>query len=125
MGRTSVRRIENLGIMDITTEHAERIVTVILKGRLDAATSSAVEEHLLGLISKGGQRVLIDMADLEYISSVGLRVFICAGKHAQASNGRLAMCALTPDIAKVFAIAGFKMLFPVFPTRTDALSELS
>jgi anti-anti-sigma factor len=110
--------------MDITTEYVESVVTVVLKGRLDAATSKTVEEHLLGLISKGGQRVLIDMAHLEYISSVGLRVLISAGKHAQASQGKLAMCALTPQIAQVFAIAGFKGLFPMFPTRSDALNEL-
>ena len=111
--------------MDITTEQAGSVITVSLKGRLDAATSKSVEEHLLSIISKGEQKLLIDLGSLEYISSVGLRVLMVAGKHAKATNGRIAMCSLQPGIAQVFMIAGFSTLFPVFDTRTEAMTGLA
>ena len=111
--------------MDITTEQAGTVVTVALSGRLDAATSKSVEEHLLDAIAKGAQGLVIDLQRLDYISSVGLRVFIVAGKRMKATNGRLVVCALKPEIAQVFTIAGFMNLFPIFGTRSEAVSHFS
>ncbi len=110
--------------MDITNEQADGVTTVALKGRLDAATARSVEEHLVGLIARGDRKLTIDLEKLAYISSAGLRVFIVAGKQMKASNGRIAICALSPDVAQIFTIAGFTTLFPLFRTRTEAISHL-
>lgn len=109
--------------MDITHEQAGGVTTVALNGRLDAATSKAVEDHLLDLIAKGDTRLVMDLEKLAYISSAGLRVFIVAGKQIKASDGGFAICALTPAVAEVFTISGLTRLFPIFRTRTEAVSH--
>ena len=111
--------------MDITTEQQGKVVIASLRGRLDAATSRTVEERLQELCSAPDQTLLIDMSELAYISSVGLRVLLTAGKQAKAAGGRIVICAMPPSVAQLFAIAGFNTLFPVYATRADAAKALS
>jgi len=102
-----------------------QIVTVGLKGRLDAATSKSVEDQLLQLIEQGERRMVMDFGELHYISSVGLRVLILVAKRLKQVNGRIVMCSLSDQIKEVFAIAGFGSLFAVFDTRDQAVAGMT
>lgn len=110
--------------MEITQEKIGTITTVMLKGRMDAGTSKSVEDHLLKLIDAGEHRLVVDFAQLDYISSVGLRVLILASKKVKPLQGTIAICALQPTIKQVFEVAGFTTIFKVYPTRDDAVAGL-
>jgi anti-sigma B factor antagonist len=111
--------------MDITEDRSPNAVTLILSGRLDGTSSSAFESRVLGYIEAGDTRLIIDMAELAYISSVGLRVFLVAAKRLKPVDGRLALCALRPSIAQVFEIAGFSSMFTITDTRDEAEAAVS
>lgn len=111
--------------MQIVEEKVETVLTVALKGRLDATTSKAVEERLLGLIESGENRLVVDLAQLDYISSVGLRVLMLAAKRLRTANGAIVVCALQPTIQQVFEIAGFTTIFRVFPNRGAAVAAIA
>jgi anti-anti-sigma factor len=110
--------------MEITQEKIGTITTVTLKGRMDAGTSKSVEDHLLKLIDGGEHRLVVDFAQLDYISSVGLRVLILASKKVKPLQGSIVVCALQPTIKQVFEVAGFTTIFKVYPTRDDAVAGL-
>ena len=95
------------------------------KGRLDSSTGPALEAELIAIIESGIRRLLLDFSELLYISSAGLRVILLAAKRMKASNGRLALCSLNPQIAEVFDISGFSRILDIHPTRDAALSALS
>jgi anti-anti-sigma factor len=101
------------------------VLAVALKGRLDAATSKAVEERLLALIESGEVRVVVDLEQLQYISSVGLRVLMLAAKRLRTANGAIVVCALQPTVQQVFEIAGFTGIFRSFPSREAAVAAIS
>jgi anti-anti-sigma factor len=111
--------------MDIQEEQTGDILTVALTGRLDAATSKGVEDHLLARIDGGARTLVLDLAGLDYISSVGLRVFVVAAKRLKAGGGSIVVCALKPSIQQVFEIAGFTKLFPAYDSRAAAISGLA
>jgi stage II sporulation protein AA (anti-sigma F factor antagonist) len=108
--------------MQISEVKVEQALVVGLKGRLDQATSKSVEDHLLKHIDAGERRIVLDLSELEFVSSIGLRVFMLVTKRLKVAKGTIAFCALTPPIAQVFEIAGFLSLMPVFPTRDDAVN---
>jgi anti-anti-sigma factor len=108
--------------MEITSEKIGAVFAIQLAGRLDAQTSKAVEEQLLSLI-EGGERILVlDLSQLDYISSVGLRVFMLTAKRLKSVNGRMTMCALPPAVQQIFDIAGFSSMFRIFPTQAEAVA---
>ena len=111
--------------MEIAEERAGNVLIVAFKGRLDASSSSVAEKRLLDRIAAGEHRLVIDLADLDYVSSVGLRVLLLAAKRIKAVQGQIAVCALKPTIATIFDIAGFATLFRIHATREEAVCDLS
>jgi anti-anti-sigma factor len=111
--------------MDISEDKTETVMTVGLKGRLDALSAKTVEERILKLIGAGEHKLVIDLGEVGYISSIGLRVLLIAAKRLKTAKGQIAICAMQPPIKKVFDIAGFTALFKIFPTREEAVRALA
>src|SRR5262245_19856760 len=99
--------------MEITERRTADIVTLSLSGRLDTTTAKAFEETILGQIESGDRRFIIDVAQLDYVSSAGLRVFLLAGKRLDSANGKMVLCALKDPVKEVFDIAGFSSIFSI------------
>lgn len=88
-----------------TTETKPRIFTIRLTGSLDNTTSPDLESKIVYLTREGGARIItLDMAGLEFLSSMGVRVVFKAKKELAAVNGELLMVNLQPQITKVFEI---------------------
>ena len=111
--------------MEIVEEKLGFVMALALRGRLDATSSKAFEDRLLALIDAGESRLILDLEQLAYVSSVGLRVLILAAKRLKTTNGAIVVCSLQPTIQQVFEIAGFTTLFAVYGTRDDALAAVN
>ncbi len=94
-------------------------------GRIDSVNGPAFERDVLQQIDGGQRRLLLDFADLVYISSAGLRIVLLAAKRMKSAGGRLVLCSLNPQIAEVFEISGFNRILDIHPSRDAALSILS
>ena len=110
--------------MEITETKAADVMTIALKGRLDAATSKTTEDRILKTIESGERRLVLDLGGLSYVSSVGLRVLMVTAKRMKSVQGKLAVCSLQPSVKEVFEIAGFLTIFRVFETCAQASKEL-
>ena len=69
--------------------------------------------------------MILDFSGVEYISSVGLRVLMIAAKQMRARGARIAVAALQPVVAEIFAISRFDSVLDVYPTVRDAIAKLS
>jgi anti-anti-sigma factor len=101
-------------------------VTVISpSGRIDVASSEDFSAQLTAALSRGGVLV-VDMAAVEYISSVGLRALMVASKQVKASPGcQLAVASLQPVVEEIFAISRFNLVVQIFATPRDAVAALA
>ena len=94
--------------MDLTTtvtideEHA--MARIALDGALHTDTAPAFEQRLDDVLAKGLALNVLDMKDLDYISSAGLRVIFKGAKQCAAAGTRLAAANRKPHIDKVFEI---------------------
>jgi anti-anti-sigma factor len=110
--------------MDITEEKASDVVTLHLSGKLDGTTATAFADKMFAQIESGERRIVIDLAQLDYISSAGLRAIVLASKRLNSANGKMVFCALKDPVREVFDIAGFSSLFSVYRSLDDATSSL-
>jgi len=94
--------------MELTTtvaiDEENSVARVALAGALNTDTAPAFEQRLQGVIDGGHQLTVLDMKDLDYISSAGLRVIFKAAKQTQSAGRRLAAANRKPHIDKVFEI---------------------
>jgi stage II sporulation protein AA (anti-sigma F factor antagonist) len=104
---------------------ARDICVVRPEGRLDSANGSAFQKELLDLIEEGTGKLLLDLSELQYISSAGLRVVLIAAERMKSSGGRIALCSLNRHVNDVFEISGFSAILEIFPSYDDAAARLS
>ena len=88
----------------ITLDEANSVARVALDGALNTDTAPDFEQRLQEVIDGAYQLTVLDMRDLEYISSAGLRVIFKAAKQTKAAGHRLAAANRKPHIDKVFEI---------------------
>ena len=99
------------------------IMVCAIIGRLDAVSAESTSSDLLSLIAScDSGKVLLDLAKLEYVSSLGLRVFVQAAKQLNGSGGTLKLCSATPPIQKVLEISALDSLLDLRDDVADALS---
>jgi anti-anti-sigma factor len=114
--------------MQLAAKRFADTVAVFPTGRIDHASAdafkAALAPHLAGVAS-GRDRAVIDLAGVEYISSVGLRVLMLASKQVKAQGGVLAVADLQPVVREIFEISRFNLVFPVYRTVRDALAAVS
>ena len=93
--------------MEVKIEKDSDPVKVNLVGRLDTNTFGQFEAALNELFEKGKYNIVIDLKDLEYVSSSGLRVFLGAQKKVSASSGNMVIKNVNDTIMEVFEMTGF------------------
>jgi anti-anti-sigma factor len=76
-----------------------------------------IRERLSDVIEKGAVRMLIDLHQVEYISSAGFWSLLVAGRNIKARNGSLVLCGMREDVRRLFDLSGFAEMFRICPTR--------
>ena len=82
---------------------------VVVSGRLDAAQAARAQKFLDAV----GDSCVVDMADLEYISSAGLGVLLSTHKRLMAGQMALELVNVNPHIQDIFRYSGFDKLFVI------------
>ena len=114
--------------MELSASQLGSIRVLTVRGRLDHAHAKAFESALVAHLAQcgpGGNALVLDFANVVYISSVGLRVLLLAAKQVKAQNGRIAIAALTPVVTEVFQVSHFNLVLKVFPDVTAAAAALA
>ncbi len=109
--------------MEIATKDHDQVKIVYIPGQMDTNTSPDVQNQLTQLINAGATRMLINLEDLNYISSAGLRVLLSTAKQLKSCSGELRICSLNEMAQEVFDISGFNNILNVFKTEEDALTD--
>lgn len=116
------RRSRPGGAMLVREYEAGGVSVLQISGRLDAATVVEVDGRLVAA-SALNRPLVIDLAELTYISSVGLRILLQAAKRAQSAKLAFALAAPQPPVRDVFRITGLDSLLRIHDDVADALGE--
>ena len=88
----------------VAIDEKNSVARVALAGALNTDTAPDFEQSLQKVIDEGYQLTVLDMKELDYISSAGLRVIFKAAKQTKGAGKRLAAANRKPHIDKVFEI---------------------
>ncbi|ODT89379.1 STAS domain-containing protein [Phenylobacterium sp. SCN 70-31] len=110
--------------MQITEQTRDGVLVVALDGRLDSNTSGALEAVLPARI-QAHERVVLDLAQVPYVSSAGLRVLLIGAKAARAGGRKFALSGLTESVREVFDISGFTSIFTLAADVEDAIVQVA
>jgi anti-sigma B factor antagonist len=109
--------------VDLRVEQdADVTIISILASRVPVEMSDSFEERVVQAVERLEQpKVLIDFADVSFISSAVLGKLIKLNGRVQDRGGQFRISALGDRIAEVFHITGLDRLFQIYDTRDDAI----
>jgi anti-sigma B factor antagonist len=111
--------------LELSFDKLDDVQVVGIGGRLDLSAAHGFEDTLKELIESGERKLLLDCAELRYVSSSGLGAFVHAAKLLKGLGGSLAFASLNPHVRNIFDMVGFSGIFAVYPTREEALAMLA
>ena len=111
--------------MEIPSEKVDG--TLILKpaGRIDGQNAVDFQTAIESIVSESTQAVVLELTDLVYISSAGLRVILLLAKTLKSRNAKFAMCSISGSVKDVFDISGFGKIISTHDTREKALASVT
>ena len=109
--------------MEITREKSGEFLVIRLSGRLDANWCNHVQNALSAAVRDGEHRIHLDMAQVGYVSSAGLRVLLSVFKQLRAINGSFGVTRGSPAVRSVLELAGLSMLLATEADATAAVSD--
>lgn len=86
--------------------------TIVLSGKLTVQTAPELEEAI-GSLASAVADVSIDLTDVEYVSSAGLRVLVGTEKLARSRGGQLRLLHPQDSVMEVFDMTGLSMVLTI------------
>jgi stage II sporulation protein AA (anti-sigma F factor antagonist) len=97
-------------------------LVVYLEGRLDVTVATDVEEQLIKLIDDEGEKhIILNLEQVEYMSSSGFRACIAILRKLKQRDGSLKLCNIRPSVKRIFDVIELTSLFDIFETEEAAL----
>jgi anti-anti-sigma factor len=93
-------------------------------GRIDMSNAEAFQKVLESAVQGAKNGVVVDMANVDYISSAGLRALMIAFRAAKAGGKGFGVAALTPLVLEIFTISRFNLVFPLYGAVGEALAAV-
>jgi len=109
--------------LEITHHEADGLHILHLSGRLDTATSPHAENQIIEVIEKGNT-IIVNLKELVYISSAGLRLILVFMKRTKKRNARMIFCAPGENVLKVFELSNFLEFLEIAESIEAAVLKL-
>ena len=112
--------------MQFQSRHFGNIAVATPAGRLDHAASVPFEQGLKPLWQdKQAAALIVDFSDVEYISSVGLRVLMIASKEMRKHGARIILASPQPTVTEILSISRFDRVLEIAPSVRKAVGWIS
>jgi anti-anti-sigma factor len=112
--------------MDIHEHHQNSIWVMQISGQVDSTTAPLLGEKLDAVIDQGHAQLVLDLNNVPYISSAGLRVLSIALKKVRTPEmgGDVCLACLSPTVQHAFRISGFNQVFTIYDSVAEAIAAL-
>jgi anti-sigma B factor antagonist len=99
------------------------VAVVSVSETVDALTAPALTRTLSEQIGAGHSNLVVDLTQVEFMSSAGLRTLLGGVKESRSNGGDLRIASAKPGVDKVLKMSGFHSVAKVFTTQAEALAS--
>lgn len=110
--------------MSVESRQNVTVVIVTPKDRFDTNSAPEVERVLTDHIERGDRQIVLDLSDISYISSIGLRVILKTVMAMIRAGGRVALCGGNDQVRTVLQLSGATIMSLYTATLEDAISKV-
>jgi anti-sigma B factor antagonist len=100
-----------------------QISIIKVGGYIDTTTSSELERSLDSLLKQGRFYLIVDLGNVDYISSAGWGIFISEIKSIRENGGDLKLVRMVPDVYEIFELLEFHHILDVYDSVDEAINK--
>lgn len=108
--------------MNINVSKQDNVTLIEVNGRIDSMNANQLGEALSNEIDNGHIQLVLDLANVEYMSSAGLREIVSALKKVRGS-GDVRIAQPSHRVREVLEMAGLDTIFQIYPTQVAAVGS--
>ncbi len=110
--------------MDLKTKKSDNIIVVYLAGRLDVHLSAEIEKEINNIIQNEADcHLLLNLKDVEYMSSSGLRIFVSTMRLLKESKRKLKLSNMNNAVKKIFEVVELMDMFDIYASEEEAIQS--
>lgn len=98
---------------------------LVLVGRLDSATVGGVEGSFTTAVSASGKSAVLDMRQLEFLSSLGIRLLLSSARVVTRRGGKVVLFGAQPMVAEVLSAMALDAVLPHVATEEEAKAKVA
>ncbi len=104
------------------SEQNGNVAVVTISGRVDSVNATALDDEL-GTALRANKKLVLDLKDVTYLSSAGVRAILKTSQNAQKSEGGVALACLPPRVMEVLENVGMMEVLRSYPSVQEAVAS--
>ena len=109
--------------MEINIRTVDQVAVVEIVGDIDGKTAPEAQKRILPLVQPGS-KILLDMSQVSFMSSAGLRVLLSTYRQISSNQGQIVLAGLSDELEDTMTLTGFLRFFSAYDTIEEALASL-
>jgi anti-sigma B factor antagonist len=109
-----------MDMLSIETDNRQSVSVLKVKGRVDSETAPELDDALAKLLQNNRNKIVLNLQDVNYMSSAGLRAMVKAYQSANKSGGDVRLAAVSEPIEVILRTVGMMQMFKMFSTSEEA-----
>ena len=112
--------------MDLQYSELDNNIRLIkLKGKLDITGTGEIENQFAGYCGGENARVVVDLSDVDFLASIGIRLLMLTAKSMASRGGKIVLLNPNPDVHSVLEITGIPAIIPIYSNMESAEAILT
>jgi anti-sigma B factor antagonist len=112
-----------MSMLSIETDLLGALPVVTVKGRVDSETAPELDQALSKLLDESKDKIILNLQNVEYMSSAGLRAMVKAYQMAQKTGGDVRLAAVSEPIEVILRTVGMMQMLKMYPTNEVAAAS--
>ena len=109
-----------MDMLSIETDNRQMVSVMKVKGRVDSETAPELDDALTKLLQSNRNKIVLNLQEVNYMSSAGLRAMVKAYQSANKSGGDVRLAAVSEPIEVILRTVGMMQMFKMFSTSEEA-----
>ncbi len=112
-----------MSILSLATDNTQSTSVMKVKGRVDSDSAPELETALTKLLNDGRNKIVLNLQNVDFLSSAGLRAIVKAYQGAKKSGGDLRLASVSEPIEVILRTVGMMQMLKMYPTDQEAMAS--
>lgn len=108
--------------MEMQVIEEGEVLRVALTGRLDTAGVSRIESQFFAAIVPRGRPTIVDLAEVAFLASLGIRMLITTARSLSSRGARIALYNARPEVMEVIEMTALHEIVPTATSEAEAVA---